>query len=98
MQVIRPMGTHLQIGLFGKNVPFRLDSLFDREVTYVATNSTATSSWKITIDLLTQKKVELAPFLSLKAPLQDWRSTFDAVVRKKVYKAVLLPNNDFGEN
>lgn len=98
MQVIRPMGTHLQIGLFGKNAPFRLDSLFDREVTYVATNSTATSSWKITMDLLAQKKIELAPFLSLKAPLRDWRSTFDAVIQKKVYKAVLLPDNDFDES
>ena len=37
-------------------------------MTYVATNSTATSSWKITMDLLAQKKIELAPFLSLKAP------------------------------
>lgn len=95
MQIIRPMGTHLQIGLFGNKAPFRLDSLFDREVTYVATNSTATSSWEITMELLKEKKIELAPFLSLCTPLHDWRSAFDAVIQKKVYKAVLLPDNDF---
>lgn len=97
MKVIRPMGTHLQIGMFGGKVPFRLDSLFDREVNYVPSNSTAVSSWKITLELLEQGKVALAPFLSMRTPLENWREAFDAVMQKKVYKAVLLPDNDFSK-
>lgn len=97
MKVIRPMGTHLQIGLFGGKVPFRLDYFFDREVNYVPSNSTAVSSWHITLDLLEKGKVDLLPFISLKVPLEDWKTGVDAVLAKTVYKAVLMPDNRFEE-
>lgn len=95
MQVIRPLGTHLQLGMFGGEIPFRLDSLFDREVNYVPSNSTAVSSWSTTLDLLAEKKVTMAPFVSMQVPLEDWQQAFDAVLKKKVYKALLLPENHF---
>ena len=95
MKVIRPMGTHLQIGLFGGKVPFRLDDFFDREVNYVPSNSTAVSSWKITLELLAQGKVTLEPFVSLKVPLDQWRTGLNAVLAKTAYKVLLLPDNVF---
>ena len=95
MQVIRPMGTHLQLGMYGGEVPFRLDYMFDREVNYVPSNSTATSSWEITLKLLSEKKVTMRPFVTMQVPLEDWKSAFDAVIQKKVYKAILLPDNEF---
>ena len=95
MRVIRPLGTHLQLGMFGGAVPFRLDSIFDREVTYVPSNSTATTTWPITLRLLAEKRVTTAPFLSLELPLEEWRAAFDAVEQKRVYKALLLPDNVF---
>lgn len=96
MQVIRPMGFHLQLGMFGGKVPFRLDSFFDREVTYVPSNSSSVSAWKITMELL-EKGVSLEPFVTLQLPLEQWKEAFDAVLEKKVYKAVLLPDNTFEE-
>ena len=93
MEVIRPLGTHLQIGMFGGTVPFRMDYLFDREVTYVPTNSTATTTWPITLQLLEDGKVKLAPLVSRKFPLSQWEEAFGTVIRKEVYKAVLLPND-----
>ena len=98
MQVIRPLGTHLQLGMFGGEVPFRLDYMFDREVNYVPSNSTATTSWEITLKLLAEKKVTLKPFVSMRVSLDNWKPAFDAVIQKKVYKAVLLPDNHFNEN
>lgn len=95
MAIIRPLGTHLQLGLFGGEAPFRLDSIFDREVVYVPSNSSAMNSWRITLDLLKEGKLTLAPFVSMKTPLENWKEAFDAVLAKKVYKAVLLPDNSF---
>ncbi|WP_300757606.1 zinc-binding dehydrogenase [uncultured Oscillibacter sp.] len=95
MKVIRPLGVHLQLGMFGGTVPFRLDSIFDREVTYVPSNSTAVTTWPITLDLLARKQVTLSPFLSLRLPLEEWRAAFDAVIHRRVYKALLLPDNHF---
>lgn len=95
MKIIRPLGIHLQLGMFGGTVPFRLDSIFDREVTYVPSNSTASTTWPITLDLLAGKQVTLSPFLSMRLPLEEWQTAFDAVIHKHVYKALLLPDNHF---
>ncbi len=92
LRVIKPMGTHLQMGLFGGKVPFRLDGLFDREVTYVPANSSTVSSWKITLDLLRENRIDLSPYVSMKVGLEDWKAAFDAVINKKVYKALIMPN------
>jgi len=35
--------------------------------------------------------ISLEPFVSMQLPLQEWRTAFDAVIDKRVYKAVLLP-------
>lgn len=95
MRVIRPLGTHLQIGLFGGKVPFRLDYFFDREVNYVPSNSTSVSCWHLALELLAQKKVKLAPFISKKVPLAKWKQGLETVLAKEAYKVLLLPDNDF---
>lgn len=97
MQVIRPLGTHLQIGMFGGKVPCRLDDLFNREVLYVPSNSSSLSSWKIMLGLLARGALTLEPFVSLTLPLSRWKEGFDAAARKIVYKAVLIPDKLFSE-
>lgn len=92
MQVIRPLGTHLQIGMYGGKVPCRLDDLFNREVTYVPSNSSSTSSWHVMLELLAQGSLTMEPFVSMVRPLPKWREAFDAARAKTVYKAVLIPD------
>ena len=89
------MGTHLQIGLFGGKVPFRLDYFFDREVNFVPSNSTAVSSWKLTLELLKQGKVTLAPFVSKKVSLENYQEGLETVLAKSAYKVLLMPDNTF---
>lgn len=95
MNVIRPLGTHLQLGMFGGAAPFRLDSIFEREAVYVPSNSTAVSTWPITLKFLAERRVTTTPFLSMQKPLTQWREAFDAVMQKRVYKALLLPDPTF---
>lgn len=83
MKVIRPMGTHLQIGLFGGKVPFRLDYMFDREVNYIPSNSSSYSSWGLTMELLNNGKVNLLPFISQRFALDDWKEVVDVVLAPK---------------
>lgn len=95
MNIIRPQGTHLQIGLFGGKINFRMDSLFDREVHYVPSNSSTVSSWNVTMALLEHRKVVVQPFISMLCPLDRWRDALDAVLKKQVFKALLIPDNSF---
>ena len=94
-KAVRTHGVHLQIGLFGKAIPTDLDALFLKEVNYVASNSTAVSSWQIGMRLLEEGTVNLKPLMSDEFPLEDWKSGFDAVISKRTYKVVLLPDNHF---
>ena len=95
LHIVRTHGVHLQIGLFGKPVECRLDTLFEKEVNYVASNSTAVSSWQIGMDLLEKNAIILAPLMSLEFPLDQWQEGMDAVLSKRSYKVVLLPDNHF---
>lgn len=96
-ELIRPLGTHLQIGMFGGKVSFCLDRFFDKEITYIPSNSTALSSWEITLRLLQENQIALRPFMSMQKPLTQWQEAFEAVIHKEVFKALLLPDNTFEE-
>ena len=95
MKVIRQLGTHVQVGLFGGKVPFRLDSVFERDVTYIPSNSSSYNSWKITLELLREKKVTMTPFASVKLPLEEWEKGLQTVLDKVAYKVLLMPDNSF---
>lgn len=92
MQVIRPLGVHLQLGMYGGKVPCRLDDLFNREVLYVPSNSSSLSSWPTMLALLEEKRLTMEPYVSKIFPLSQWKDGFDAAEKKAVYKAVLVPD------
>ena len=91
MQVVRPLGTHLQLGLFGGNVSYRLDDMFDREVRYIPSYSSTTTAWDITLKLLSENRITLKPFVSMVTSLDNWEEAFEAVRQKKIFKALLIP-------
>ncbi len=95
MKVIRQLGTHIQVGLFGGKVPFRLDYMFDREVNYVPSNSSTVRAWEISMKLLGEKKVTMAPFVTKTFALEDWQAGLDLVLAKAAYKVLLMPDNQF---
>lgn len=97
LKIVRTHGVHLQIGVYSKPVEVDLDELFLKEVNYVATNSTAVSSWKIGMELLEKKKVNLVTLMNMEVPLENWKAGFDAAIKKEKYKIILLPNNQFEE-
>ena len=90
-KILKIHGTLLQIGLYGGYINCNFNALFDKELYVTSTNSTATTSWKITMDLLNQQKVDLRPIISLKLPLEEWEKGFDATIQKTAFKVLLIP-------
>jgi len=95
VEVIKPNGVHLQIGLFGLPVEVNLDRFFEKEAAFIPTNSTAISSWKIGMSLYNQGKIDFDDLVSAEFPLTEWKKGFDLVMSKSVMKVILLPDNDF---
>lgn len=91
LKVVRIHGTVLEVGLFGGPIQVDFNQLFNKELYVTSTNSTATTTWKLTMDLIEQGKVDMRPVISLKLPLEQWKEGFDATLKKTAYKVLLLP-------
>ena len=90
-RIIKIHGTLLQIGMYGGDIKCNFNTLFDKELYVTSTNSTATTTWEITMDLLNKRKVDLSPIISLKLPLEEWEKGFDATINKTAFKVLLIP-------
>ncbi len=90
-KIAKTHGTLLQIGLYAGEIKCDFNMIFNKELFVTSTNSTATTTWDITMKLLEEKKVDLAPIVSLRLPLEDWEKGFDATIDKSAYKVILIP-------
>ena len=91
LSVVRTHGVHLQLGGMNPGTKANINLLFDKEVNYIASNSTAMSTWKTALWLINTGRVNLKALMSLQFPLEDWNKGFDAVLNKEGYKVLLLP-------
>ena len=95
LNALRTKGQFLVLGYFGGHqVSMRFDTTHEKELDVYASNSTAMSTWDIGLKLINEKKVNLAPLVSLRLPLSEWKRGFDAVINKEAYKVVFCPELD----
>lgn len=95
LDVVRVAGTVLVLGTFGgHDVTLNFDITHVKELSVFGSNSTAMSSWEIGMKLLNEKKVDLAPLVSMRLPLSEWKRGFEAVINKEAYKVVFCPDMD----
>lgn len=94
LEVVRTHGTVLIMGVFGKPVQVDVNKIFMKELKVTASNSSAMSSWAITMDLLKRGAIDMSEVISLKVPLKDWRRGLDAVIDKSAFKVLILPNEE----
>lgn len=87
--------TMLVLGTFGgHDITLRFDTTHEKEMSVFASNSTAMSSWEIGMKLMNEGKVNLAPLISMRLPLAEWKRGFEAVINKEAYKVVFCPDLD----
>lgn len=91
LNVVKIHGTVLQLGMYGSEIKCDMNQVFAKELYIAGSNSTATTTWDITMDLLNNKKVDLNPVVSLKLPLEKWEEGFDATINKTAFKVLLIP-------
>ena len=91
LKVTRTHGQFLIMGVFGRPATVDINKIFMKELHITASNSSAMSSWAITMDLLKRGAIDLSPIISLKLPLDEWKKGFDAVIDKTALKVLLIP-------
>lgn len=91
LEVVRPAGAITKVGWGPQPLDFSLDPLVAKAVTLNGSFSHNWPVWEKVIALLASGKIDLDPVLNKVAPLQEWRSVFEAMHDGQIVKGVLKP-------
>ena len=84
-------GRFIQIGIFGKDVQLPFDLILYKELVVTSGFASTPTSWRRAINLMEQKLVVLAPLVTGKIPLEQWRAGFDRFAGGEGIKTVIVP-------
>ena len=92
LSTVKKKGKYVQAGILHKDVTVDFDDIFFvREITMLGSHTQKPSSWRKTLELLDQKKVDLQALVSGELPLDKWQEGFEKFRKKEVIKLVLKP-------
>jgi L-iditol 2-dehydrogenase len=93
IDAVRPGGRYVQVGLFGREIPFALDQVCYREVQLSSGFASTPQSWARAVGLVGDRRVDLEPLVTEVAPLAAWERVFDATRRGAGVKFVFDPRS-----
>lgn len=91
-QSVRKRGEIVQVGLFGHPASgLNYDDFILKEIQIKGIFAHNQGTWKKVVELLTQKKVDLAPLISGEYALDQWRTAFELFEKGVGFKYLLYP-------
>ena len=91
LKVLKIHGQMLELGIIGGIYNVDMGLIYAKELTVEGSNSTATTTWDITMKLIEEGKVNMEAMTEMRHPLHEWEKGFDAIIEKKAYKVLLIP-------
>jgi len=91
LQNIKKRGYYCQIGLCGKKIEFDIERINYKEIHFSGSIGSRGQSWDRTLQLMSMKKVNLAPLASKEYTILEWEEAFRAFENKEGYKIMLNP-------
>lgn len=91
IQMLRRRGQYTQIGLFGKPLTVDVNQVVLKEIIIHGSYSSSWTSWKKAQELISQKRIQLAPLASDILPLRAWQLGFEKCRNKEAMKVLLCP-------
>jgi L-iditol 2-dehydrogenase len=91
LDLVRPAGQVSKVGWGPQPYNTSLDPLVAKAITLQGSFSHNWPIWEKVIGMLGTGQIDLDPILNAVAPLEEWRSCFDAMHHAEIVKAVLNP-------
>ena len=91
MELVRPGGQIVKVGWGPQPCNFSLDPLVQKAATLQGSFSHNYPIWERVLSMLASNQLNLDRVLNRVAPLDQWRSCFDAMHSAEIVKAVLKP-------
>ncbi|OCA88018.1 hypothetical protein A8F94_09335 [Bacillus sp. FJAT-27225] len=94
LHLLKKTGLYVQVGLYGKKIEFDLDLALTKEINMTNGFASEPTSWERALRMLENKQVNVAPLISMKWPLDEWRRAIESVENKEGFKVLFVPNGD----
>jgi L-iditol 2-dehydrogenase len=91
LDALKPLGTYVQVGIFGRDVELPLDLTIYKQLDFKGTVGYTVKTWERTIRILEQGRVRLDDLISHRMPLGQWREAFDLCTRGEGIKVLISP-------
>jgi len=91
LDLVRKKGKYTQIGLFGRPIQIDFEKVAFKEIRLTGSFSHRTISWKRSLSLMGQGKVDAKALITNEIPLSDWKKGFDMMEAKKGLKIIMRP-------
>jgi L-iditol 2-dehydrogenase len=92
IDAVRPMGRYTQVAICGREIPFPIDALLYKQLTFAGSLCYTERTWNRVMNIFAQGKVRLNDLISAKLPLSEWQAGFDLCVQRKGLKVLLYPD------
>jgi len=76
LDALRPLGTYVQVGIFGREVTVPLDATIYKQLAFKGTVGYTVKTWERTMRILEQGRVRLDDLISHRMPLAQWKDAF----------------------
>jgi L-iditol 2-dehydrogenase len=93
LELVKKRGQYTQIGLFGRPIEFDLEKMVYKELELRGSFSYKWTTWKRTLEMLLQGRVNLKPLISDIMPISRWEEAFRKQAEKEGLKIILTPED-----
>ena len=93
LEALRPLGTYVQVGIFGRDVEVPLDATIYKQLVFRGTVGYTVKTWERTMRILEQRRVRLDDLITHRIPLEQWKDAFDLCTRGEGIKVLISPSS-----
>jgi L-iditol 2-dehydrogenase len=90
LHALRPHGTYVQVGHFGRDIPVPFDRIGFKELRVTGSVGYTEATWTRTMKLLAQG-LRPSRIVTHRLPLDRWQEGFEAFEKKRAAKVLLVP-------
>jgi len=93
LEALRPLGTYMQVGIFGRDVEVPLDATIYKQLLFKGTVGYTLKTWERTMRILEQGRVRLGDLITHRMPLDRWKDAFDLCTTGEGIKVLISPRS-----
>ena len=91
LAALRPMGRYTQVAICGREIQVPIDQIFYKQLTVRGSITYTAATWSRMMDIYARGDVRLHDLVSMKLPISDWRTAFDACAGRTALKVLMYP-------